>query len=264
MENAARPLIEGGIQAVNIVVGMKQIPDIQLIRIRNRQPVMDDVPLTFGNIDKCALEAAVRMKESQDGTVTVLAVGSSQLEDTIKEALAIGADQATLVISDQALDSAQSAQLIAAAVKQIGPVDLLLLGEGSGDNYSSQVGSRTAQILGWPQVGYVNQMHIQGDIIKAVRSLEDCQEYLEVKMPAVLTVSSDINQVRIPSVSQILKAGRKPRYTVAARQMDPTLSEALTETVSNIAPESARRQIAVKTVDDLINALAAEGFGGRV
>lgn len=264
MENAARPVIEGGIQAVNIVVAMKQIPDIQLIRIRNRQPVMDDVPLTFGNIDKCALEAAVRIKESRDARVTVLAVGSGQLEDTIKEALAIGADQAMLVISEQELDSAQSAQLIAAAVKQIEPVDLLLLGEGSGDNYSAQVGPRTAEILGWPQVGYVNQMNIEEETIQVVRSLEDCQEFLDVRMPAVITVTSDINQVRIPSVSQILKAGRKPRHTVAARQMDANLSGALVETVSNLAPESTRRQIAVKTVDELIRALAAEGFGGRV
>ncbi|HHW60566.1 MAG TPA: electron transfer flavoprotein beta subunit/FixA family protein, partial [Syntrophomonadaceae bacterium] len=89
---------------MNIVVAMKQIPDLQQIRIRNREPVMDDVPLTLGNIDKNALEAGVNLKEALDGKVIALSVGNEDLEDTIKEALAAGADEAFLIADDELED----------------------------------------------------------------------------------------------------------------------------------------------------------------
>ena len=129
---------------MNIVVALKQVPDLQQIRLRNRQPVLDDVPLTLGNIDKNALEAAVALKEAQGGNVIALSAGDENIEDTIKEALAAGADEAFLVADDQ-LQGAESswiATVLAEAVKKIDQVDLLLFGEGSADNYSGQVGSR--------------------------------------------------------------------------------------------------------------------------
>lgn len=248
---------------MNIVVAMKQVPDLQQIRIRNRQPVLEGIPFTFGTIDKNALEAAVQIKEKVDSQVIVVGVGNEELEDTVKEALAAGADEARLVVWEDELESSQSAQLIAAAIKQIESVDLILFGEGSGDNYSSQVGSRVAQILGLPQVGYVNHIEVEGDIVRVTRSLEDCEQILEVKLPAVITVASDINQVRIPSVTQILKAGKKPRESIAAQDLGIAIPAAVVETISNLAPEMARKQIVVKTVSDLVKALTDEGFGGR-
>lgn len=248
---------------MNIVVAMKQIPDLQQIRIRNRQPVLDDVPLTFGNIDKNALEAAVQIKEAAGGQVTVLCAGSAELEDTVKEALAAGADQARLVVCEGELESSQSARLIAAAVKQMEAVDLILFGEGSGDNYSSQVSSRVAQILGLPQVGYANKIEVEGDSLRVTRSLEDCEEILVVQLPAVVSVTADINEPRIPSVTQILKAGKKPKETLDIGQLGIVLPAAVVETVSNLAPETERKQVVVKTVADLVKALETEGFGGR-
>ncbi|MEQ8175572.1 MAG: electron transfer flavoprotein subunit beta/FixA family protein [Syntrophomonadaceae bacterium] len=248
---------------MNIVVAMKQIPDLQQIRIRNRQPVLDDVPLTFGNIDKNALEAAVQLKEAAGGQVIVVCAGTQELEDTVKEALAAGADEARLVVCDPALESSQSARLIAAAVQQIGAVDLILFGEGSGDNYSSQVSSRVAQILGLPQVGYANNIQVEGSSLRVTRSLEDCEEILEVPLPAVVSVTADINEARIPSVTQILKAGRKPKETWDIGQLGIALPAPGVETISNLAPETERKQVMVKTVADLVKALETEGFGGR-
>lgn len=248
---------------MNIVVAMKQIPDLQQIRIRNRQPVLDDVPLTFGNIDKNALEAAVQLKEAADGKVIVLSAGSAELEDTVKEALAAGADEARLVVCEKDLESSQSARLIAEAIKQIDAVDLILFGEGSGDNYSSQVSSRVAQILGLPQVGYANNIQVEGGSLRVTRSLEDCEEVLEVPLPAVVAVTADINEARIPSVTQILKAGRKPKETLDVAELGIVLPAPGVETISNLAPETERKQVVVKTVADLVKALETEGFGGR-
>ncbi len=251
---------------MNIVVAMKQVPDLQQVRIRNREPVFTDVPLVLGNIDKNALEAAVAIKESGDANVIALSAGNEDVEDTIKEALAAGADEAFLVLDDK-LNGAESgvvAQVLAAAVKKIDDVGLILFGEGSGDNYSGQVGSRVAELLGLPQVAYASALELKGDKALVTRSLEDCTEIVEVTLPAVVTVLSDINEARIPSVTQILKAGKKPKEVLELDEVGVKIpSAAAVVTVSNLAPETERKRIVVKSVAELIQSLTTEGVIGR-
>jgi len=250
---------------MNIVVAMKQIPDLQQVRIRNRQPVFDDVPLTLGNIDKNALEAGVTLKEAADAKLFVVSAGNEDLEDTIKEALAAGADEAFLV-TDDALDnisSETSAVLIAEAVKKIDAVGIILFGEGSGDNYSGQVASRVAEILNLPQIGYAKAIELGDNKVKVVRSLEDCEEVVESELPVVISVVSDINEARMPSVTQILKAGKKPKEVVTPDELGVEMPKPVIATISNLAPESARKGIAVKSVDELVKALTTEGLIGR-
>jgi electron transfer flavoprotein beta subunit len=246
---------------MNIVVAMKQIPDLQQIRIRDRQLVLDDVPLTFGDIDKNALEAGVQLKEALGGKVIVVAAGSEALEDTIKEALAAGADEASLIIHEglQNAESAINAELIAQAVRSLDDVGIIIFGEGSGDNYSGQVGSRVAGILGLPQAAYVKSLTVNGNTAMVVRSLEDCEEVLEAQLPLVVTVLADINEPRIPSVTQILKAARKPKEVLNL----PLPTGGKIETLSSLAPEMQRKQTAVNNVDELIRVLKAEGLVGR-
>ncbi len=140
---------------MNIVIAMKQVPDLRQIRIRDRRPVLDDVPLLMGDIDRSALAAAVALQDPAAGKRIVLSAGDGNLEDTVKEALAAGADEAVLVIDDRLRDaeSALSARILAEAIRRTEDVGLVLFGEGSADNYSGQVMSRVAGILGWPQVG---------------------------------------------------------------------------------------------------------------
>jgi electron transfer flavoprotein beta subunit len=244
---------------MNIVVAMKQIPDLRQIRIRNRKPILDDVALTFGNIDKNALEAGVLLKEATGDNLIVVSVGNEELEDTIKEALAAGADEAYLVLADQTedMESSCSARLIAAAIQKIDDVGIILFGEGSGDNYSGQVSSRVAEILGLSQVGYAKSININGNKATVTRSLEDCEELLEAQLPLVVSVMADINEPRIPSVSQILKAGRKPKEIL---ELDVT-GDGLINTVSNLAPEMKRKQIEVESIEKLLKILESEGFG---
>lgn len=250
---------------MNIVVAMKQIPDLQQVRIKNRRPILEDVPLTFGNIDRNALEAGVLIKEQVGGSVTVVAAGKEGLEDTVKEALAAGADQAYLIIYDERedMESSISAGLLAEAIKQLGSPDLVLFGEGSGDNYSSQVGSRVAELLDLPQVGYVERIEVAEGKVLVTRSLEDGQEVLEVTLPAVLTVVADLNQPRIPSVTQILKAGKKPRKVMSAQELLGAVPTPKVTTLSNLAPEIERKKIQVGSADELVQKLRAEGLLGR-
>lgn len=251
---------------MNIVVAMKQIPDLQQIRIRDRQPIFEDVPLTLGSIDKNALEAAVQIKEQQDAQVTVLSVGDENVEDTIKEAMAAGADQCYLVLDDELknAESSVTAVVLAAALQQMeDKPDLILFGEGSGDNYSGQVGSRVAAILDLPQVGFASSIVVEDGRATITRSLENSEEVVEVSLPAVVTVMADINEPRIPSVSQILKAGRKPKEVVEPDELDVSIEAGKIDTISNLAPETERKRIVVKSVDELIQALSSEALIGR-
>jgi electron transfer flavoprotein beta subunit len=249
---------------VNIVVGMKQIPDLQQIRIRNREPVFEDVPLTFGNLDKNALEAGVELKEAVDGKVVVISAGNEELQDTIKEALAGGADEACIVADDklEGIESAASAQVLAALIQRIENVGLILFGEGSGDNYSGQVGSRVAEILGLPQICYACKVEVTGKTARITRALEDCEELLEVELPVVVTVVASINEPRIPSVIQILKAAKKPKEILELDELNLTGNKEIL-TKSNLSPVMERKLLETKTVEELVNALEAEGLIGR-
>jgi len=250
---------------MNIVVAMKQIPDLQQVRMRNRQPSLDGVPYSLGLIDKNALEAGLQLKEQSGGQVILVSVGNEEVEETMKEALAAGADEAYLVLDDDLadLESSQTAVVLADLIKKIDDVGLVIFGEGSGDNYSGQVGPRVAEILGLPQVGCASHIEIDGATARVTRSLENADEILEAQLPMVVTVLGDINEPRIPSVTQILKAGKKPKQIFDAADLDIKLAGKAVSTISNLAPENARKRVAVGSVDELVAVLRTQGFVGR-
>jgi len=250
---------------MNIVVAMKQIPDLQQVRIKNRKPSFDGVPFSLGLIDKNALEAGLQLKEAVGGNVILASVGNEEVEETMKEALAAGADEAFLVLDDELddLESTQSAVLLSELIKKIEDVGIIIFGEGSGDNYSGQVGPRVAELLNLPQVGCASKIELKDDTATVTRSLEDADEILEVQLPLVVTVLGDINEPRIPSVTQIIKASKKPKKVFDLSDLDVEVAVKSISTISNLAPENARKRVAVKNVDDLVAALRTEGFVGR-
>jgi electron transfer flavoprotein beta subunit len=257
---------------MNVIVCVKQTVDLQQVRIRKetRQPVLENIPLTLGTIDKSALEEAVRIKEKVGGKIFVVSVGPETLEETIKEALAMGADEAILVTASE-LDGAESAKaalLLAGAIKQMEGYDLILLGEGSADNYSGQVGPRLAEILDLPQVTYVRSLQVDARKVKAVRSLEDFLEEVELEIPALISVVSEINEPRLPAVSQILRAGRKPQKILKPADLPVQLAGGRSvETMSNLAPVQERKGIlfkeGLKELPNLVLALKEEGVGRK-
>ncbi|NIS78893.1 MAG: electron transfer flavoprotein beta subunit/FixA family protein [Anaerolineales bacterium] len=259
---------------MHITVCMKQVIDLEQIRIRpdTREPVLEGLSVKFGDFDKNALEAAVRIKESGEATkVTVIASGSPKLKDTVKEALAMGADEAFLLIDPtfEGADAGGSARLLATAVEKLGDVDLVLLGEGSDDEYSGQIPARLAETLGWPQITYVREMEIlAGERIRAVQDLEDELEVFEVEPPVVLGVTSELNEPRLPPLTAILKAASKPvhEWTAADLNTDAQVvgaGAAQVEILSNLAPEQDRKGLVYEDVDqgitEIIKALRHEG-----
>jgi electron transfer flavoprotein beta subunit len=257
---------------VNIIVCMKQIIDLEQIRIKaeTRQPVVEGLPVLFGDFEKCALEEAVRIKETHGGKVTALAAGSPKLKDTIKEALAIGADEAVILIDPafQDSDAMGSARLLAKAIQKVGEYDLIMLGEGSADNYSGQVPPRIAELLGLPQVAFVREVEVLDNGLRVVRDLENALEVIEVDLPAVISVTGELNTPRLPPLSAILKAGRKPLHVwgpdgvgVTADEVGPAAS--VIEVLSNLAPIQDRKEIIFEDeeegVVELTKALEQEG-----
>ena len=261
---------------MNVIVCLKQIPDLQQIRIKDRKPLVEGAPLILGDMDKNALEEAAQIREKAEGTkVIALALGGAKLRDGIKEALAIAADEAVLLIDPLLADcdSTGKAKALAAAIRKIGEYDLILCGEGSTDNYSGQTGSRLAEILDLPQVTYVRELEIKDGAIRAVRNMEGSFEVVEADLPALVTVANEINQPRLATLRDILKAAGKPVQEWTAADLGLSEDEvgakgSVIELASNLAPEQDRKQVLFEgeldeVSENLINALTQEGVLGR-
>jgi electron transfer flavoprotein beta subunit len=216
------------------------------------------------------LEEAVRIQEKQGGKVTVVAAGTAKLKDTIKEALAIGADEAVILTDPafQGSDTMGSARLLARTVEKIGAYDLILLGDGSADNYSGQVPPRLAELLSLPQIGAVRELEVLDNRVRAVRDLEDALEVIEVDLPVVVSVTVEINTPRLPPLSAILKAARKPVHTWSPNELGVTADQvgaaaSTIEVLSNLAPVQDRKQIVFEGAEEgaveLVKALQRQG-----
>ena len=257
---------------MDIVVCVKTNPDLQMVRIKNREAVTEGVPYKIGDLEKNALEAAVVLRDAVGGKVVALclAEGNRKAAEDIKYALAMGADEA-VVIDDPALsapDQAAVAAALAAAVKKIGACDLLLFGEGSSDNYTGQVAGRVAELLGIPQIGYARKVEAADGVVRCERSMDDMLETVEAPLPAAVTVVSEINEPRIPGLMQIMKAKSKPMQTWSLADLGADAPAPVREIVSNLAEEQDRKHIlfegtAAEQADAFVNALIKEGVLGR-
>jgi electron transfer flavoprotein beta subunit len=256
---------------LNIIVPVKTNPDLQMVRIKNREPVLEAVPYKLGDLDKNAMEAALQLQAAVGDTKVIaltIAEGNRKIKDTMKEALAMGADEA-FIVSDPALvatDQAAKAITLAKAIEKIGGADLIIFGEGSTDGYSGQVGPRVAEILGLPEIGYAKKLTIAGGAAQAERSMGDFIEVLETPLPAAITVTSEMNEPRIPTLMNIMKAGKKPttEWTLADLGLDDAAVARQNTVLSNLAEEQERKKImlsgdAPAQVEALINALIKEG-----
>ncbi len=252
---------------MKIVICMKQVVDLAQLRFKSdrRTPVLDGLPVLLGQFEKHALEEAVRIKEAREEVhLIALSAGTGKLKESIKEALAIGADEAVLIADPELERSgfAGSARVLAAAVRKIGDVDLILLGEGSDDEYTGQIPSRLAALLDLPQITTVRDLEmLDNNRVRATRDLETILEIIECDLPMVVSVTSELNTPRLPPLTAILKAGRKPvhEWSLADLELAPEQVGALAaeiEVLENLAPAQERKNVIFEgTVDEKIEAL---------
>jgi electron transfer flavoprotein beta subunit len=227
---------------VESVVCLKQVFDVSKITIDSdsNTPILSGVAKKISDFDKNALEEAVKLKEAHGGTVKTLTIGETdKLTENLREALAIGADE-SVALDDpifEKLDSYGTAAVLTAAVKKLDKYDIILCGEASIDNYSGQIGPQLAEMLQVPLVSYAKKITVDGDKLKVERNLGQMTEEIEVAMPAVVTVTKEINEPRLPNLMQIMGASGKPITTLNG--------EALGISAENIGPENMK----VKTIE---------------
>ncbi len=240
---------------MKIVACFKAVPDNDSIGINSDRTLSISGEYAAGQYDYNALEAAAQLKAKiPDSTVIALTVCSNDNGCTSKIKKAIlsrGADELFAVCDPAAegADSLYTATVLKAAVEKIGEVDLIICGEGSGDVYAQQTGTMLGTMLGWMTMNSIGGLDISENGIQAVRVLEDVTEEYEVSLPAVFSVTSDINIPRIASLKEIMAAGKKPSTTWLMGDLGVSAVAGL-GLISTLAPEQCDRKRDVIKGDD--------------
>jgi len=198
---------------MNIIVCIKQVPNTNEVKIDPKKGTLirEGVPSIINPEDKHGLEEALRLKEKVGGKVTVLTMGPPQAKVALKEALAMGADEAILV-SDRAFagsDTLATSYVLSKAIEKIGAFDVIFCGRQAIDGDTAQVGPQIAENLGISQVTYATKFQIKDDLIEIQRALEDGYSVLETKLPVLVTVLDKINEPRYPSIKGVVNAFNK-------------------------------------------------------
>lgn len=232
---------------MNVLVCYKIVPEEQdIVVLQDRSLSFARAEWKIGQYDLNGIEAGMQIAEAAGGKISALSVGDKQLENSKlkKGVLSRGPEDLYLVIDPQLAqaDTHLTAQTLAAAVRKIGGVDLIICGEGSSDLYAQQVGAQLGEILNLPAINGISKMIPEGDKIIAERTLEHEVEVLEIPLPAVVSVTTDINLPRIPSMKNILAAGKKPvtEWDLPTVGL-PGITKG-TEVISTLAPEQVDRK----------------------
>ena len=170
--------------------------------------------MSMNPFDEIACEEAIRLKERGLATeVVAVSMGESRCQETLRTALAMGADRAILVETTTELQPLAVAKLMRAIAAKEQP-GLVLLGKQAIDDDSNQTGQMLAALLGWPQATFVSKLEVQDGKAVAAREVDEGIERLEVRLPAVITVDLRLNEPRYASLPNIMKAKKKPIETV--------------------------------------------------
>lgn len=197
---------------MKIAVCVNHVPDTETkIRIGPGGVLIDTAGVNFmlSPYDEVAVEEGLRIREKFKGEVIVLSLGGDAHKDTLRKALAMGADRAVLLKDGEVRDSFAVAYGLAQELKVIAP-DVLLFGKQSIDYDDAQVGTLVAEMLGLPSVSVVTKMEIDGGSVVCEREIEGGREVVETKLPAVFLAQKGLNDPRYPSLKGIMAAKTKP------------------------------------------------------
>jgi electron transfer flavoprotein beta subunit len=202
---------------MNIVVCVKQVPETATVGLDRETGYArrDQAKPVVNLADRHALELALALKAAAGGNLIAVCMGPAGADQALRQALAVGFDEAYLV-SEAALagsDTAVTARVLAEIVKKLPDVGLVLTGELSSDGATAQIAPRLAEALGWPVVTGVYEATLEGQTLKAGRNGEGRREQVEGAGPAVLSVSLDSPKPRIPNAMGVMKAAKKPLTT---------------------------------------------------
>ena len=256
---------------MKIIACIKQVPDSEAkVKVtENGQVTWGEAPLVINPFDEYAVEGALQQKEANGGTVIALCVGAESAKEALKHALAMGADEAVLV-SDPALndiDSVGAARVLAAAIVKIGGADMVMFGRQTLDNGAGVTPPQTARVLGWPMLGWVGQIKVDGGSVQVERVLEEGRQIVKANMPAVLSIVQSIGEPRYPSFMGIRKASKAtiPVWSLAdlgvaapaavvtrEASMNPPTRETVCEIIAGETPEAIAESLAEKILAEKV------------
>ena len=245
---------------MKILTPVKRVLDYNVkARVKPDQSGVDlaNVKMSMNPFDEIAVEEAVRLKEKGVATeVVAVSIGVQQAQETLRTALAMGADKAVLVISGEDLEPLNAAKALKAIVEEQKP-DIVLMGKQAIDGDNNATGQMLAALLGWPQATFASKVEVEGGKARVTREVDGGLQTLEVDLPAVITTDLRLNEPRYASLPNIMKARTKPMETKQLADLGVELKPHL-KVLKVAEPAKRKAGIKVESAADLVMKLKNE------
>ena len=245
---------------MKVLVPVKRVIDANIkVRVKSDQSgvELNNVKMAMNPFCEIAVEQAIRLKESGlVDEIIVVTVGAAQSQETLRTALAMGADRAILIETEEAIEPLAIAKSLKAVVDREGP-GLVILGKQAIDGDNNQTGQMLAALLGWSIGTFISDLAIEESIVKVTREVDGGLEKLELVPPAVVTVDLRLNEPRYASLPNIMKAKKKPLDTLSPSDLDVDVTPR-TEVVSVVEPPAREAGVRVGSAEELVEKLKNE------
>ena len=220
-----------------------------------------NVKMSMNPFDEIAVEEAIRLKEKGAATeIVVVSIGPAKAQETLRTALAMGADRAILVQTDDAVEPLAVAKILAKVAAEEQP-GMVILGKQAIDDDSNQTGQMLAALLGWAQGTFASKVEVAGDDVNVTREVDGGLETVRLKLPAIVTTDLRLNEPRYASLPNIMKAKSKPLATKTPADYGVDTAPRLT-TLAVREPSKREAGVKVASVDELIDRLRTVGVIG--
>jgi electron transfer flavoprotein beta subunit len=245
---------------MKILVPVKRVIDYNVkVRVKADQSGVElaNVKMAMNPFDEIAVEQAIRFKEAGAATeVVAISIGPEQSQETIRTALAMGADRGIHVLASHDTEPLAIAKILKAVIVKEEP-GLVVMGKQSIDDDSNQTGQMLATLLGWPQATFASGVELNGDSLNIIREVDSGLEHITCPMPAVITVDLRLNEPRYASLPNIMKAKKKPIDQVSLDDLGVDASQRL-KTIKVEEPPAREAGIMVDSVPNLVEKLRNE------
>ncbi len=245
---------------MQVLVAVKRVVDFNVkVRVKADQSGVEtaNVKMSMNPFDEIAVEEAIRMREAGTASeVVAVSMGVEQCQETIRAALAMGADRGIAVITDVELQPLAVAKLMKAIIEREGP-GLVILGKQAIDDDCNQTGQMLAALMGWAQGTFVSKMQLVDGGIEVTREVDGGLETVALSLPAVVTVDLRLNEPRYASLPNIMKAKRKPVERLTPDELGVDVTPRLT-TLKVVEPEKRASGVKVGSVAELVDKLRNE------
>ena len=245
---------------MKILVAVKRVIDYN-VQVRVKEDgtgvVTDNVKMSTNPPDDNAVEEAVKIKESGKGKeIVAVTIGEDKAQETVRKALAVGADRGIHVKSEGILEPLAVSKILQKIVEKEKP-DLVFMGKQAIDDDCNQTAQMLSALLNWPQSTFISNLEINSDKIITIREVDGGLEHIESNLPAIISVDLRLNEPRYASLPNIMKAKRKPIEELSPEELNIDAKKRL-ETIRVDDPPSRKAGVILKSVEDLVEKLKNE------